>query len=459
MRTGEAWVSIATTDRPEAFAALCHDLAQQAAEAEVELRLLVVENSRTATSRSANHDTLAGLRRPGVGVIVDDLSAGGCTTAASRLRQRELVRQTLGEHGSPQFVWMLDDDVRLRHAVGADGLLVTTRLHNHLAFLRDLRPKMPNLGVLIGAVTGDPPIPPAATLATRFMDLEANLQRMFVSDPAARWETRPATISLLREPDMYYDFSVERAEASWSRPACWFSRRGYVTVAEACVDMLDDAAHLPIGIGFTRPILAEPTQFDTLVDGTRRGANAVFFDVTACLAHDYPSVIVSQVETRRSDMIGTRLLAQSRSGCVKASQFSVLHQRPRSQKWPSAEEVVKTLVADALGAVLAREVDRCLSGVGVNAETFVLARIERMRTAATVVARVISRVADTLSRAPSWAGTAVGGVYDVLEWAVRCMPGARDGVLPESLAWPLTSRKIREELTEHAHALARGVLS
>lgn len=455
----EAWLSVTTTDRPEAFAALCADIADQARDAGVTPRLLVVENGTSPESRRRDLGVVEELRSRGGKATLDLAGPGGLSIAASRLRQRAQIQRELELASPPLFVWMLDDDVRLAHcAWGEDGLR-DLPLHNHLSFLTDLASRSPP-GVLVGEVTGDPPIPPIATLASRLADLECCLDVMFSSSPRAPWEVPAATFEALRRQDMYYDFSVDRRIPSFEDTALWLPRRGAANVKEACAEMLADAAELPAGVAFTRPILADPGRFDRPVPGTRRGANAVFFDVDVCVEHPYPSLQLAGVETRRSDMIGARILSARRPGSVLASGFSVLHRRRRGARLPSPGEVARSLLSDVLGAQLDRLLEVAIRGAEPRWRELAEQRTDRIQVAIARISDAVPRIRAALDGAPSWvAPFAVEGVRGTLAWAAGAVPGVNQGRLPGDLRDVLISEETGGRLWQRALDLSRGARS
>jgi hypothetical protein len=417
------------------------------------LRLLVVENSVQADSRSTNLETLDRAARY---AEIDVVHTGGATPiSASRRRQRDQVASALHCFGRPRLIWMLDDDVRLSHLAWSGTKLEVVQHYNHVEFLLRMADRYTDLDVLIGSYSGDPPIPAIATLATRLTDLAHNLRTMFASRPDESWGAPQATLDVIREHDAYYDFSVDRAPA-WERVVCWLPRHGATTVVGAYGEMLAEIGGVPFGAAFTRPILADRDGLDVLGDSTRRGGNAVFFDPDACVEHDYPGLDVAGVATRRSDMIGTRLLTRSRPGRVRSSLFSVLHERPRAGAWPTKQDLERSLLADTFGAILSREVDA--RAAGQICDGFAKARLDRIRRATTQIALGMSEVAEVMEGAPSWACETAGAsrIGDILGWVTECVPGARDGRLPEDLATTLASPESLQRLRDRAQALVKA---
>lgn len=439
----EVWIAVAVTDRSDSFDVLCADLTRQAMGAGVRLGFAVVENSRHPFARAANHATMARLVSSGARVMIDESSAGD-TIERSRVRSRALLKRAQGAWPEPRFVWMLDDDVRLLHLVWRDGYLAAASLHNHIAFLLDLAVTR-DLDVLIGEVTGDPPIPPIATLTTRLADLAWNLREMSALDPKAEWSVDDRSLQLIADHDAYYDFSVDAAPEPWTKSPRWLPTRPGVTVESARAEMLSEARHIPLGIAFTRPIIAEPTAFDLVASGTRRGGNAVFFQLEACLEHDYPVAAIRGMRTRRSDMVGARLLAARRPGRVKTSRFSVLHRRARHVAWPTREELAISLVTDTLGSSLARSVEGALSGRGAS---LMAPRLARIRESLAALPRILLELESLATLALAQLHPESSILHDLTTWARREVPGAVDGILEAGLVDALVGADVQRAIEQ-----------
>ena len=319
----EVWVAIPATDRPASLELLCKQLVDRAERVEVPLRVLVAENSRQEANRAENQRILAGLQ---VAVDVEN-TAGGESIAVSRLRLRSMIASALRRHERPRLVWMLDDDVRLTHVFWDGSRVVDRPLHNHIGVLLGLQRRYPELDVLVGEVTGDPPIPAFATLATRMTDLAHNLRLLLDRQAGDPWSVPQESLRVVSDRDAYYDLSLDRSPA-WLQPVTWLPRVREARTADVWRELAATVSGIPFGVASTRPVLARQDCFEVLDSHALRGGNAVFFDVDACLEHHYPSMDIAGVATRRGDMVGTRLLQQKRPGRIMASAFSVAHARP-----------------------------------------------------------------------------------------------------------------------------------
>lgn len=284
----------------------------------------------------------------------------------------------------------------------------------------------------LGEVCGDAPIPVIGSVVSRLSDLEASLRAMFGARPDAAWRVPTAALARLAERDAYYDLSIDRPVGFWSQEVLWLPRGGALTTAQSLVQMLAEVEHVPRGAAFSRPILASSERFAELTPSPLRGANAIFFDMASCIQHEYPSVTIAGIETRRSDMIGTALLAGT-GAVVRGSGFSVLHHRPRDAPWPARDALLASLVADTVGAWLARRLDpHAAPHLAEGDPPFLAARFARLRAVANALAGVCARLRRLAGEAPPWAPS-LDAVCAVADWALESYPGARDGVLPQEL--------------------------
>jgi hypothetical protein len=428
------------------------DLAAQADRVNATVRLLINDNSVQPSERHTNWQLIEALRVRGVLVEIETAPRPGASIAASRRRQQEQLRDRLARHPRPTFVWMLDDDVRLDHIHWTGEFLDEHPLHSHLAFLFEIAHRQPALDVLIGEVCGDAPIPVIGSITSRLSDLSASLRAMFAARPDHAWCPPATAVEGLDERDAYYDLSVDRQAPAWEREIVWLPRGGRLTTAEALAQMLVEVEHIPRGAAFSRPILARPAHFADLFDRPLRGANAIFFDVDQCVRHEYPSVIIAGIETRRSDMIGTRLLAAA-GATVRGSGFSVLHRRSRGAPWPTSEVLIASLVADTLGAWLVRQLD---PGVGDGGRPpFVVARLERLQQAATTLGNVARQLRRLVREAPRWTPP-LDPVLAVADWALENFPGARSGALPRDTVEIVLSTTARDDVVAAARRMAGG---
>ena len=167
-------------------------------------------------------------------------------------------------------MWIVDDDMRLDPLVAdRDG-----RLHRRPL---DLVPMLHGLRALhasgavdiaIGAYTGAPPLPFAATVRVQLVDLVASLQWLAAQDPSAVLPDRSADNAALRSGrrDYYYDLSrreTDRLETPFRvTPTCPGER-----VGEAFVRVARAAERILAGEQVFRPLAIGPEPPESTGDG------------------------------------------------------------------------------------------------------------------------------------------------------------------------------------------------
>lgn len=397
MARGEApsriLVCVTATDRPAGLACLGHGIVEELERhgyggwpEERACELLVVENSTAPAARERNRILLQGLERAGLPVELVDDGVRGRSIAASRLRQTEAVAARVRRGQRPDIVWMVDDDLTLAQLrLGADGVLREVSEIAYFHRLDTLRKRHPDLAVVLGGVTGDPPIRPDGVLRTQLLDLQANLERFAALAPDAIYAppSLPAGFSLV---DYYYDHS-EAGDAHLDVRFPWLPRHGTgPTVREQMAALLDACAYIATGSTPTRPLVLDSAALPPGERrGFRRGGNTVFLDLDACLRHPYPSLLIDGVATRRADMIGTAWLARS-GALVSEWPLPLLHRRAGQDHdaltgfgdGRLAEEAARqSLLAEFFGVLLVRLVHEGISD-GREAAAY-LERVARQR--------------------------------------------------------------------------------
>ncbi len=426
----EIWASIAATERPASLRSLVEDLSHQTSEVGAGLRLFIVDNGRSVEARRALSDALSDASCP---TTVEPASKAGGSIARSRRDQREQVRRALADHAPPAIVWMLDDDVRLEHHIVDAGHLQSRKLHNHVEFLLSLQRARPDIEVMLGQISGDPPIPAVATYASRLEDFAHALRQIATRAPDARWSVDSETLAKLGSDDAYYDFAYHDAQPG--RPPVWIPRRPHAVTRDVLSELVTEAADIPFGIGFSRPILTDASAFERMRHDTIRGASAVFFATDAFLGHRYPSLVLHGVETRRSDSIGSALFAKARPGRLGRSGFAVRHVRPREEaSLPSPLSVAENLIADTWGAALSRAIALPSEHTDGTA-SFLQTRLRKVDASLMRMRQAMSELSGLLETLPPWASFAVPPnawehLRGRLSWIRRTVPGFHDGRLP-----------------------------
>jgi hypothetical protein len=344
-------IAIVSTNRHSSLVKLVHQLLASAKLHQVEPTLLVVENSSVSGERKKVEQFLREIQKQGTSVHIDR-SATGDAIHIARQRARKLVETDAQRRGTPDAIWFLDDDVQLVQEYVADDYRQVGKLYDLFEFIIE-NSRNSAIGMMIGGVTGDPPIPPIATYASRLTDLAHQLRCLDEANESEPWLLDSNTYSYLQEADVYYDFSTNRHQPSWEQCARWLPTSSESTVATVREEVLDAVVDIPIGGSFTRPLLTCLNTLRHQLSNVNRGGNCVFFDLDLCLQHRYPAIEIDGIFTRRSDMIGSWLVRQSFPQRVATLGLSVWHQRERRQPWPDTSWLVQNLLGDTWGAFLA----------------------------------------------------------------------------------------------------------
>lgn len=311
--------SVATTDRPAGLrrlgASIVADLGRSrfapraAGTSEpCPVTFVVIENSNRPENRNENRRVVDELRACGLSVHYEDAGRHGRSIAESRVAQRDAMARLWRRGLRPDFVWMLDDDMVLsRYVRDPEG----PSLRSDVAYLDTwwrLLCEHPEISVTIAPTTGDPPIPLVAMVRTQLQDLLANLERFAGLQPEDIYPAAGQS-ALYALPDYYYDHSRAGSDHLDAVFAWEVDRAFGPSVRAQFSAMMHRAMRLDFGCAITRPRLADRSRVSlTPTRGTLRGGNTAFFDVDACLFSVYPSVKLSDVRTRRSDMTGAAIL-------------------------------------------------------------------------------------------------------------------------------------------------------
>ena len=267
--------------------------------------------------------------------------------------------------------WILDDDSRLDNRTEhGDGPPFTSLLAS-LSKMRAL-----GVDVVLGSVTGDPPIPPGSTVRTQLVDLYHNLTWLAGLDAGAALPDRRADNRAARGAarDYYYDLSRRDTHhlewPFWLTPAqpgeqigCAFAR------------MVESLPRILAGQGVFRPLLLD-LPFDSIASmrpSVQRGTNTFVFDCAAFT--DFPNLAprFAGDVLRRSDMIWALLNRYAGGRRLVSATLPVRHDRSDE---PPLENDLGRLVPDirgyalysALEDVLVRRRERRLRD-GIGAET------------------------------------------------------------------------------------------
>ena len=242
---------IADTERLEEVRGLLADLRDLAGDPELSgLDVLVLENGSGQMADDALRTLVAHERARGLRIhLVDrtrhleDAAEGrvidggaGRGRRLSIAHARTALQTYLYAFAKPRrgaVVWIVDDDMRLDPLVaGKDGRLQRRPL-NLVPMLQDLRKRHASgaVDIAIGAYTGAPPLPFAATVRVQLVDLVASLQWLATQDPRAVLPDPSDENTELRSGrrDYYYDLSrseTDRLETPFRVTPAFSGERG-----------------------------------------------------------------------------------------------------------------------------------------------------------------------------------------------------------------------------------------
>ena len=320
-------VGAITSPETAPVARLMDDLATKVAcRHEVALRVLLLENGGPdGPCRKDLTDAVAVVVERGLDVTVktmedqsSDVKAGLLSVTAEQLcgRKSIAVSRTLLQHylyleAKPRpgaVVWVLDDDVRLDSlAYGPDGSARCEEV-DYVSSIMQLRET--GNDVVLGEVTGDPPVPVLSCVRTQLVDLYHNLQQLAGLGPDAPYPDRRGENRLLRldSRDYYYDLS--RSETGHLESPFWYeaSREGMLA-RDVFEEMMSRLPEVTGGRQVFRPIVHTDRTgaVDALLPSARRGPNTLVFDVEAL--REFPNAVprIDGADTRRSDMVWSLL--------------------------------------------------------------------------------------------------------------------------------------------------------
>ena len=251
-------------------------------------------------------------------------------------------------------VWILDDDMRLDPLiVGEDGRLQRRRqaLVPALQALRRLHVEGA-ADIAVGAYTGAPPLPFAASVRVQLVDLAASLKWLAMLEPADTLPDRSAESAAQRSGrrDCYYDLSrseTDRLETPfWLTPAFPGER-----VGEAFARLADRTERILAGEQLFRPLAVGTGEAEVGAGRLRCGGNPFVLDPETLRLASNPAPAVGGRPGRRSDMLWALLQQRYFGKKVVSAPIAVYHDRSRA---PAGAPDVERIVDDIRGhAVLA----------------------------------------------------------------------------------------------------------
>ena len=293
---------------------------------DVTLKVVLLENGRHDTpSRDELRKVVDKASRQGLDVGVktlerqaSDTDAGVFAATREQLAGRKSIAlsRTMLQHylfleAKPiqgAVVWVLDDDAILEGlGYRADGAILAEDV-DYVSTIKRL--KETGSCVVIGEVTGDPPLPFLSCMRTQLVDLYHNLQQLAALPPDAPYPDRKDENRLIRltHRDYYYDLS--RGETDHLESPFWYEPTdAQMRVGHVFDELVSRLPDILSGRQVFRPLVrtarADPVQ--SLVPSVNRGPTTLVFDLQAL--REFPNAVpsVDGSDTRRSDMVWSLL--------------------------------------------------------------------------------------------------------------------------------------------------------
>lgn len=375
---------------------------------------------------------------------------------ASRTLQASLLHEHLrtgalglpypGDGGGPVAVWMLDDDVSFRRLRETPEGLEVEPLGDLFARAESLWTRHPEVSIVLGTYTGEPPIPGYATFQVQTHDLAGNLRTLAALAPEAPWTPGGAPRELA---DYYYDHargSAAHLQAvfSWTPPgrAPWNVREAFHTLCAAFT-------RVPHGQQVTRPLTHGPVSH--LVPSRNRGGNALFLDLDALVAAPYPVMRgVDGVMTRRADTLWAHLIAREPLIHLVQADLDLMHGRragdgnsPLAEQQPDPVALRGFVEGQERGVVLARLLEREAAMETADAEREVSVRRGLLARGREGVREAVAAARSVLVHPEAWwwreeddamSARACLDALAQVETLARAVDALGDPALPERLA-------------------------
>ncbi|KFA90459.1 hypothetical protein [Archangium violaceum] len=471
-------LSLAVTDRTDGVGALLRSVAdtlERDRRPGDSVGVLLLDNGRTGQSGSALEAVLAEAWQRGLWVtrvearnelgrlapfqrcgLLPTPSSVPLPIGASRTLQACLLHEHLrtgalglpfpGKGGGPVAVWMLDDDLSVQRLRETPEGFQVEPVGDLFSRAESLWLHHPEVSIVLGTCTGDPPIPGYATFHVQTRDLAGNLRMLADLSPEAPWTPRGSPREL---PDYYYDHARGssahlQAVFSWTPPgrAPWTVREAFRTLCAAFT-------RVPHGQQVTRPLTHGPVGH--LVPSRHRGGNALFFDLDALVAAPYPVLRgVDGVVTRRADTLWAHLIAREPLIRLVQADLDLMHGRrdgdgssPLAEQQPDPLALRGFVEGQERGVVLARLLEREAAMETADAEREVAARRGLLARGQEGVRQVIAEARGVLAHPEAWwwreEGDAVSAracldALTRLETLARAVDALEDPALPERLA-------------------------
>ena len=285
-------------------------------------KVLLLENGfGDAASHEALREIIARASHQGLNISVKslerqraDVDGGVFEVSGKTLSKRKSIAlsRTMLQHylfleAKPRqgsVVWILDDDVVLEGLVyKSDGSIGVVEADYVGAILRL---KESGASVVIGEVTGDPPVPTLSCIRTQLVDLYHNLHQLSALEPASCYPDRRDENRCIREVrrDFYYDLS--RSETDHLESPFWYEpRERNMQAGQVFEEMMSRLPEVLSGRQVFRPLMQmfQQDQAGMMAQSVIRGPSTLIFDLQAL--REFPNAVPATggLDTRRGDMI------------------------------------------------------------------------------------------------------------------------------------------------------------
>ncbi|MDD9811812.1 MAG: glycosyltransferase [Gammaproteobacteria bacterium] len=268
---------------------------------DLDLRVLLLENGGAdAAARAALQDVIADAAGRGLAVSLIDLEqqaadrAGAVNSIRSIARSRTLLQRHLyraARELPDAVVWIVDDDCR----VDGDHALDHIKRFWHAGG-----------EIVLGMVTGAPPLPFLSCVRTQLVDLYHNLEHLARLSPDAPYPDRGGENAAARRRNQNYYYDLSRRETSHLESPFWYEPAG-ATVGAVFAEMVGALPGILSGVQVFRPLVVDDSALVDPVAGAlpsvHRGPTTFVFDPEAL--RDFPNAVptMEDADLRRSDMV------------------------------------------------------------------------------------------------------------------------------------------------------------
>lgn len=275
-------------------------------------------------------------------------------------------------------VWVLDDDVRLHYldALGTEYSVDMPQLQSAISGLID-----EGVGIGIGRVSNDPPLPVLSMIRTQLLDLHYNIVRFERGVISTKNLARLNVVHMDQNGDYYYDYSESRFTHLETPFWYGFSRER----------MIQEIGGIEYGRAVFRPIRINGG--DTGKLAIVRGGNTIVTDIECLRNFPNTSPVMSGVPFRRGDTLWTVLSRQIGGTIIR--EFPVPVSQVRTEE-NHKRLCLDTLLSDFYGSAFVKALDEFYSWKKETGDT--LSSRLRLELSDSDIVWIIERFGEHLDR-------------------------------------------------------------